>query len=292
MSECKSLELVPNQIRNLSTMRRIFALPLVAILASTPVLAQERHPAMENSWWTNLGSFFAERDFKASANATIGGINREFDFERDLGLDDSPTLIMGELGWQFAENWGVALQYFGAKRDASRTLDDTFDWQGNTYDIGVRVDASTRVEITRIFFARRFRDSGPHSLRLGGGIHWLNIRAEISGQARLDDESTEFRRSSATASVPVPNIGAWYRYSSNDRWMANARIDWMSASIDNYSGAIWNGSVGINYAFGKNFGVGASYQYFQLAGDVTEDNWRGALEITFTGPFLYVSGFW
>lgn len=273
-------------------MLRNYALLLFLLPASAPSLAQDRHPLMDSTWWVNAGSFFARRDLKASANVSVGGINRDFDFEEAFGLDDSPTLIMGELGWQFVENWGVALQYFGAKRDGSRTLDETFEWQGNTYDVGARVDASTKVDITRIFFARRFRDKGPHSLRVGAGLHWLNISAEVSGQATLNDQSTEFRRSSATASLPVPNIGAWYRYSSNDRWMANARVDWLSASIDNYSGGIWNGSVGVNYRLWSNVGVGASYQYFNLSGDVTEDNWRGGLEITFTGPFLYVSGFW
>ena len=272
--------------------RTFFALPLLVILASTPVLAQDRHPAMEKAWSINIGSFFAERELKASAEGAIGTVEREFDFEEALGLDDSGNLLMAELGWQYTENWGVALQYFRSERDASRTLDESFEWQGDTYDIGAQIDAGTKLEITRIFFARRFRDNGPHSFRLGAGLHWLDISAEVSGQATLNDQSTEFRRNTASASVPVPNIGAWYRYSPNDRWLVNARIDWLSASIDNYSGDIWNASAGINYRIWNNVGVGASYQYFELGGDVTEDNWRGAIQMTLTGPFLYVSGFW
>lgn len=262
------------------------------LFLSSAVSGQDRHPAMEKTWSVNFGYFFVERDLKASANATVGGINKEFDFEKALGLDDSGNLFMAELGWQYTENWGVALQYFRTERDASRTLDESFEWQGDTYDIGARIDAGTKLEITRVFFARRFRDNGPHSLRVGAGIHWLDISAEVSGLATLNDETSEFRRNAAAASLPVPNIGGWYRYSPNDRWMLNARVDWLSASIDNYSGDIWNVSAGINYRLWNNIGVGASYQYFELGGDVTEDKWRGALEVTLTGPFLYVSGFW
>jgi opacity protein-like surface antigen len=254
--------------------------------------AQERHPAMEKPWSINLGSYFSERNLKASANITIGELDRQFDFEKAARLDDSSDLLMGELGWQFSDNWGVALQIFRSQRHRSWTLDESIEWQGNIYDVGARVDADAHMEITRVFFARRFHDNGPHSLRIGAGIHWLDLGVTISGQATLDDQSKEFRRSVASASLPVPNIGTWYRYSPNDRWMINARIDWLSASIDKYSGDIWNVSAGVNFSVWDHFGVGASYQYFNLAGTLKEENWRGAIETTFTGPYLYVSGFW
>ena len=272
-------------------MRTYFAL-IVAILLSGPALAQDVHPAMESRWWVNAGTYLATRNFEASASGAVAGQTREFDFEGSLGLDDEPSLIMGELGWQFGKSWGTTLQYFRSSRNARRTLEETFEWQGNTYDVGAQLEAGTRMEITRIFFSRRFRDGGPHSLRLGAGVHWLELSAEVAGQARIDDQSTEFRRSAAVASLPVPNIGAWYRYSPSDRWLLSARLDWLSASIDDYSGDIWNGSAGINFRLWDHVGVGASYQYFQLAGRLKEDKWRGEVTTTFTGPYLYVSAFW
>ena len=269
-----------------------FLLLVSFLLLSGTAAAQDVHPAMESKWWLNAGAYLAERDFDASASASVAGINREFDFEGSLGLDDAPSVFMAELGWQFAENWGTALQYFRSSRAGSRTLDESFEWQGNTYDVGAVLEAQTKMDITRFFFARRFRDDGPHSLRLGAGIHWLDISAQVAGQARVNDQSTEFRRSVATASVPVPNIGAWYRYSPNNRWLFSARIDWLSASIDKYSGDIWNVSAGFNFRVWEHVGVGASYQYFELSGSLKEDNWRGDIKTTFTGPYLYVSGFW
>jgi opacity protein-like surface antigen len=273
-------------------MRTIFLACLLAVAAPAALHADERHPMMDSKWWLTAGSFLADRDFDASASGTVAGLERRFDLEGSLGLDDSPSLFMGELGWQFAEKWGVALQYFRSTRSGSRVLEESFEWQDETYDVGARLEAGTKMEITRIFFARRFRDDGPHSLRLGAGVHWLSMSAEVAGEATLNDASTEFRRSAATAEFPVPNIGAWYRYSPNERWIFNARLDWLSAKIDNYSGDIWNASGGIGYKLWKNIGIGANYQYFQLAGDLTEDNWRGAVKTTFTGPYVYVSGYW
>lgn len=247
---------------------------------------------MDTKWWVNAGWFIANRDFKASASGSVAGITREIDLEGNLGLGDSPDLFMGELGWQFGQRWGMALQYFRSSRSGTRTLEEEVEWQGEIYQVGAEVSAETSLEIARLFFAWRFRDTGPHSLRVGAGLHMLGMNGEISGQARVDDMTTEFRRSSATADFPVPNLGVWYSYSPNDKWLVSARADWLSASIDNYSGSIVNLSGGINYRIWDHIGVGASFQFFQLSGDVTEDNWNGAVELRYSGPYLYISGYW
>ena len=66
----------------------------------------------------------------------------------------------------------------------------------------------------------------------------------------------------------------------------------MSASIDNYSGDIWNVAAGVNYRASKHVGIGASYQYFELAGGLTEPNWRGEIGMSLSGPYLYINAFW
>ena len=260
----------------------------VVVAAQEP----ERHPMMDSTWWVFGGNFFATRDLDASASLSGVVQSREFDLDAALGLDDSVDLFMAELGWQFSENWGLALQYFQSDRSNSWTLNESVEWQNVVYDIGAQVEAATGADITRVFFARRFRDREGHSLRLGAGIHWLEVRASIEGQGSLNGQPAAFRRAVASASVPVPNVGAWYRYSTSHNWMLNARVDWFSASIDDYSGGIWNVSAGANLRLTSNFGVGLSYQFFQLDGTLREEDWRGDIKSTYTGPYLFFSGYW
>ena len=269
------------------------ALSVCMLLAITLAAAeaQERHPMMDSTWWITAGSYLADRDFRASASG--GGGSREFDFEGALGLDDSPDLFMGELGWQYSDRWGLALQYFRSSRSASNTLERTFEWQDITFDAGARLDAKTGFQITRFLFARRFgTEDGPHRLRVGAGLHWMSLDAEVSGEARLNDNTTGFRRAAASTEFPFPNFGVWYRYSPNRNWLFTTRVDWLSASVDKYSGDIWNASAGVNYRAFKNVGFGASYQYFRLSGGIKDTNWRGDVTTTYSGPYLHISAFW
>ena len=274
-------------------MRAMFSICLLLTMSVATTSAEEQHPMMSAKWYVTAGAFLADRDFKASARGRIGGGSAEFDLEGVLGLDDSTDLFMGELGWQYAKQWSLALQYFRSSRSGSRVLEETFEWQDNIFDVGVRLDASTELEITRFFFARRFRnEGGPHSLRIGVGAHWLSFDAEVAGEARVNVGTTEFRRAKARAEFPFPNLGAWYRYSPSRNWLFTARVDWLSASIDNYSGDIWNVAAGVNYRATKHIGIGANYQYFELAGGLTEPNWRGDIEMTLSGPYLFINAFW
>ena len=265
---------------------------LTCLLSGSLASAQDIHPLMSSTYWIKAGAFFAAHEFDASASVSAAGIEREIDFEKTFALDDHPELFMAELGWQFGEKWGFGLQYFGSQRKANRVIEETFEWEDLTYNAGVSIRAGTEINITRLFFSREFLSGGRHSLRVGAGIHWLDLSASVAGEATLNDISTEFRKSVVTASAPVPNIGAGYLFSPSKRWLLGVRVDWLSADVSDISGRIWNVAGSANYQLTKKLGVGLNYQFFQINGSTASSNWRGDIRTRFRGPFLYLTGAW
>ena len=266
----------------------LVAFVFVASLAN----AADVHPLVTNKYWVSVGAFFATADLKANAQGGVGGEEERVDFETSLGLDHRPDLLDLEFGWQFDKNWDVSLQYFYADRETRSTIQEAIEWEGVTYDVDADITATTDFEVTRVFFSRRVWQNGRHDLRLGAGIHYIKLSAEISGEATLDDESKEFRVSAVSASFPVPDIGAWYRFSPSDRWLLDARVDWLSANVDEYSGSLWNFAVGANFRLNKHVGIGLGYLFFELDGKVNEADWRGDVRTRFAGPQIYLAGFW
>jgi hypothetical protein len=262
--------------------------------ASAACAEDERnvHPLMTSKVWLNVGAFFAARDLNISVEGTTGEIAREFNVESSLGVNDRPDLFMTELGWQFAERWDVALQHFRSDRRATRTLQDTIEWEDVIYEVGVDVSAETKISITRLFFARRILEEGPHDLRLGVGVHWLDANTSITGEATLDDMTTDFRTSAATASLPIPNLGIWYRYSPSNKWLLSTRIDWLSADVGKYNGTIWNAAASADYRLTEHFGVGLAYQHFVIDGGIKDSGWRGNIRTQFSGLHLHFTGYW
>lgn len=267
---------------------------LGCLLTTSFASADDRHPALDSKFYVSVGGYFASRAFIASAAGSTApsGPSLQVDFDSDLNVDDSPQLAIAEFRWQFAEKWNLGLQYFNSMRDAERTLDGTIEWDGVTYEVGAAVAAETSVEITRVVVSRHFWQKGGHDFRLAAGLHWLDVSARIEGEATLDDGSTAFAASKASASLPIPNVGALYQYSPSQKWLLSARFDWFSADIGDYSGGIWNVNLGANYQVAKHIGVGLGYQFFQLDGTLNENRWQGDLKIRFSGPTFQVSGFW
>lgn len=273
--------------------RRILGVALVACLLSAPsASADELHPMLDSKYWVKAGAFFASRDIGLSVNGSAGGASAGIDFESETGLDDSSDLFIAEFGWQFAKKWDFAFQHFRSSRVASAELTDTIEWGDVTYEAGLAVDVQSEMRITRLFFARRFWDKGPHDLRLGAGVHWLDTSISIRGVATLPDGSQEFQANVVSAAFPFPNIGAWYRYSLSERWVLHTRADWLSASASGFSGGIWDVSAGVDYSISKHLGIGIAYQFFQIDGGIKEDDWQGHLYSRYEGFTVSIDGFW
>jgi hypothetical protein len=252
------------------------------------------HNALESTVFASVGGFFSTRSFNVNLEGSVTPqVPRQYvDFESDFDTDDSPELFVAELRWQFAEKWNLGLQNFRSSRSAREVLQQTIEWDDLVFDVGADIKAATQVDITRIVLSYNFVRKGGHDLRLAGGLHWLDVGASISGEATLGDGSTAFASNRASASLPIPNIGAVYQFSPSAKWLMTVRADWFSASVGEYSGSIWNTMASANYQVAKHIGLGAGYQFFQIDGAIKADKWRGDLKIRFDGPFLQLTGFW
>ncbi len=271
----------------------VATLALIIACAPASANADDVHPMMTSEYWVHLGAFFAARDLDISAQGSVlGPLTPMVDFETSVDADDKPDLFTIEAGWQFTQTWSLGLQHFGAARSGSKVIDERIEWDDLVFDVGASVYGRSDVEITRAFFSRKFRGDGPHSLQLGAGFHYLKLAVEYGGEARIDDQTTSFDSSRKSTSTPVPNVGAWYRYSPSERWMLSTRIDWFSASIGDIDGGIWNVAAGAHYSFGKHFGVGLTYQFFEVDITLNETAWRGDVRARFAGPNLLFSGYW
>jgi len=252
----------------------------------------DQHPELRSTWWVDVGVFYPDRKLTLSADGNFSENNEEHEFDQQLGLKERDPLFEGQIGWRFGDKWGVAVQYFSSSKDARRTLEDDVEWEDVVYEVGADIRAGTELSVTRIVFSRDFYETGPHSLRLAAGLHLLELSAFISGQASVDNMMSEFRKSQNSISAPLPNIGAWYQYSPNKKWLFSLRADWLEATVDDVSGSITNLFGGINYNVLDNVGIGFGYQRFGLDVSLRASNWRGTADLAFSGPTFSISGYW
>ncbi len=268
-----------------------YGLALLLLAASCPAVAQDDvHPVLGSRFSLDVGVFSPNRSLSFAAG--ISGLRDDgIDFGGQFGLDRKDETFEIDFKWRFGEKWSLSAQHFRASGARTAVLEEDLEWNNVVFSRNTNAHASTDFTLYRLFFARSLTDGGKTDFGLGAGLHWLEIGAEIEGSILVNNTVT-FSRESVRASSPLPNIGAWYSYSLSPRWAINVRGDWFGASIDEYSGSLVNLQAGVNFAWFRNGGIGVAYNLVELDLDVNNAIWDGAANLTYEGPFAFVSFYW
>ena len=273
---------------------------VILLLMSSTVTAQDDydyHPLLSDNFSIGLGWFRSDNSFKVRADdpgLDIAPLTPDIDFDDSLGVDQTSTLLNAQLRWKFGRErkWSLWGQYFSNDASGEATLEEDVEWQDVIFREGTFVGAGVKMEIIRAFIGRSFVKSEQHDFGVGIGIHNLDLETYIEGEILFDDDSTGLYRGEVSESQPLPNIGGWYSFSPARKWLLHARVDWISANIGNYDGTLWNTNLGVNYQAWRHVGFDLSYQYFNLNLEVDKEDWRGGVDMTYSGPVLSVTFNW
>lgn len=283
-------------VREEIPMKKLTGLIYISILCSlfsNSVLAQtadDYHPYLSNRFNLEIGAFWPQVDFAARLDGSDP--NDEVDFDEIFNFSGSQTTASIDFRWRFAKKWSLWGQYWATDDSGQAVLEEDIEWENIIFREGTNVGAGVSLDIVRAFVGREFNLAPQHELGLGVGLHYMSLGTFMEGEVLINDGTTEFRRATANAEFPLPDIGAWYMYSWSPKWMLQVRGDWLSASIGDYSGSMWDAQVGVNFQAFKNIGFGLYYKGFFLDVDIDKSDWHGNAELNQFGPLLTVSAMW
>ena len=255
----------------------------------------EYHPILSDNFILSLGAFRTDETFKISAEGIIEDeIEGEIDFGNTVGVDKHSTLFNGGLRWKFGKTrkWSLFGQAFQADSTGEAFLKEDVEFQDIIFGEGSSVKAGVDIEVRRVFIGRSFVKNQQHDFGIGAGLHILDLAVFIEGDVKIDEVSSGFQRGEASASQPLPNVGVWYNFSPARKWLIHGRVDWISASVGDYDGTLWNTAVGVNYQAFRHVGFDLTYQFFKLDVGVDKTDWRGRVDLRYSGPILAATFNW
>jgi hypothetical protein len=277
----------------MKALNRLLLISIFATLFSNPVAAQtadDYHPFLSDKFNLEVGVFFPQIDFAARVDGSHP--DEEIDFDEALNFDDNQAAASINFRWRFGKKWSFWGQAWSTSNTGKAVLEEDIEWEDIVFKEGSFAKGGVDLDVVRAFFGREF-DLGPqHELGIGLGIHWMNLDTFLEGEIIINDTTTDFHRASASADFPLPNFGAWYMYSWSPKWMVQARADWLSATIGDYSGSLWDAQAGINYQAFKNIGFGLYYNSFLVDLDIDKSDWHGRADLKQNGPMFTVTATW
>ena len=272
---------------------RMMVLTIFLVSLASPVAAQtadDYHPFLSDKFNLGVGVFWPTIDLDLQVNGSAP--EDEIDLDGALNFNDRVTSPAINFRWRFGEKWSLLGQYWSTSNDGKAVLTEDVSWEDVIFREGTSVGGGVGLDVVRAFVGRKFDLAPQHEFGIGLGLHWMSLDTYMEGEIIINDDTTDFHRAEATAEFPLPDIGAWYMYSWSPKWVLLTHLDWLSASIGDYSGSLWDLEVGINYQAFKNIGFGFSYKAFVLDVDVYKDDWGGKLKFNQNGPTLSMTATW
>ena len=246
------------------------------------------HAFLSDNINIGLGVYRPSKKRRLGADPTDGGSPGE-----SLDASDSQSTGLLNFRWRFTKNWSFQGTYWNTDSESEQFLTETFEFQGQEFLAGSSVRSGIDTSITRLFWGRSFFRKPSTDWGVGLGLHVLDIDAFVEGQILANPgPGFEFRREGASASVPLPNLGIWYMHSWSPKWVVTARLDWLDLTIEEFSGSMYDLSVGVNYQMSDHFGIGLAINAFRLDVEVEGTDWRGGFVNEQIGPRLNVTWNW
>ena len=278
------LKSCPPNVRRCSGPALRAGLAVLGVMAAGLAAGQQTggtvHPALQDRWSIQLGIYTPNVDTTARLNGAGGRVGTEVSFEEDLGFTERNDMPAFLASVRLGERWKIEAEYLSLQRDNSRALGRTINWGDNTYTVGTTVTSEFSSDIFRLSGTYSFIKDAQKELGIAFGFHVTDFKISISASGIGSD--------TGEALAPLPTLGFYGAYALTPKWLLSGRVDVFSLEYENYDGSLTNVTVGVDYRFFRNVGIGAAYRYIDYDLNVTESKYNGGINYRFSGPLLYL----
>jgi len=250
---------------------------------------QEKHSILTDKYQFGIGIFYPSKSIDIGVDGSEPD-DGDIEFGKAFGFDNSELTFFLGFDWRFSEKWKLSFEYFGLKNSGSRVLEEDIEWEDLIFNEGTNVKAGIGFNLYRIYVGRTFSRGQKHEFGGGLGVHAMNVKASIEGDALTSEGNHSFEKSKKSITIPLPNLGLWYYYAPTTKWAFTARLDVFAISIGDFSGSLWDITPGVQYQLFNNVGLALNYRYIKIGAKFDTADWKGDVDIIFQGPSFTITG--
>lgn len=267
---------------------------MLPVMSAATALALAAAPAaalrVEDRYWMQVMAFKPSINTTARFNKPsfpLGGTN--IDFESDLGMKHNEWLPDVEVGIRLGKRWRLEGEFYELSRTSNVTLARDIVWDDTVYPAGADVDSKFETTLWRGGVGYSFIKRPTIDVGASVGLHSTNFYASIEGQGDINGVVVPIAREVRDQWVPLPTIGGYATWNISPIFSANARVDWLSLTVGDYSGGVTDIWGALNARVTRHIGLGAGWRYTNYHVDVNKTDWNGYLRYKYSGPAFFLT---
>jgi hypothetical protein len=227
----------------------------------------------------NLLGASASTKLRVDESPTLPGT--EINAEDDLGLDDFQLLPQVELTLLPGERHLIRLSRFAIDRSAATRLEENISFDDQDYLVGERVDSILNLTMFGLTYGYRFIVAPRGEISASFGIQIADVEANAVVRSRVVRESE-------SGVAPLPLLGLEGRYDFSPRWSMEARVQYLTVNETDVDGSILDARLGVTWRMNPYLLFGLGYRTFQIDVNSADEDTPGFVDLTVSGPLLFV----
>jgi Protein of unknown function, DUF481 len=232
----------------------------------------------QDKFHLSLGTFITDYDSKFRLTSSKLGIGTRLDFEDDLGLDESSTVLRIASHYRLSARHRLDFSYLDLSRDGKTEtrfpiiIDDTLFRSGSS------LKTEFDYQVLKLAYAYSFWQTDDLDVSASAGLYTFNIGLKFesnNGQQEGDDKTT-----------PFPMFGLQLKYRLSEQLYFSSSHEYFSIN-ENFEGKLTDSIVALEYRPFEHFGFGLGYSIVTLFAEDKEGD--DEFDYEYGGYLSYVS---
>jgi hypothetical protein len=214
----------------------------------------------------------------------------DIDIEDDLGLDETRGLVQGEITFLPGTRHLLRLSGQATRRSATQQLQRTITFEDDTFVLNTRVASKLDLTLFGLTYGYRFLKRERFELDATFSIQFAEIDANIVDLGSTPGTQIRTNQDAEDGVAPIPLLGLEGRFDFGSRWSAEGRVQYVGGQSQGVEASIIDARVGVTWRQNPYLVYGLGFRRFAIDVDVNDDDDSGRVDLSISGPMLFLRG--
>ena len=258
------------------------ALLLVTFLLATKGWGKEAsHWIDEDKIKLSIGTFITDYDSEIRLTSSKLGRGTTINFEDDLGLDESNTVIRLDGHYRFSARHRIEFSYFDLSRDGDTISTRPLIINDTLFRRGSNLSTTFDYQILKLAYAYSFWQTEKFDLSASGGLYTFDINLKV--------ESEDGQEEGDQGTAPFPMFGLHLDYRLGENIYLLSSFEYFVVNEDDFEGELTDANIAVEYRPFENIGFGLGYNAVTIFVEATEHDDDDQFDYEYGGIQLYLS---
>lgn len=212
--------------------------------------------------------------------------------EDTLGLNTEQSVLRLDGYYRFTKKHALTYSWYKITSDGSKIIEEEFEWIDDNGDtitvpVGAKADSSLSYDIFKLGYLWSFHHTDKVEMSAGVGLHVAGLTIGL----KTDTTSSGVDAKEVDTTLPLPVVSFSIIYHVTPKFVWQFKQEFFALQFDKWDGSYTDSTLGMEYRFFENVGLGVALSSNSLKLTEKEDDYKFSYDNRITGVLINVAAY-